>query len=147
MNKKQLLHIVREQHRKTATRALVNASIGRYLDAVQTWRSIPQEDTRLEVPRSQPEEHGNTLRVYLSGKCAEFVFNLDELGATDWQDRKIKKLITSAPVPKEDAYDSVSRRPLHITLLACVSAAGDVMIPLFMTSTLVPDSPWSRGGP
>jgi hypothetical protein len=34
--------------RETATWGWVNAVIGRHLDALQTCRSIPQEDTRLE---------------------------------------------------------------------------------------------------
>jgi hypothetical protein len=115
MNKEQVLHIVRERYRKTATRGWVNAFIGRHLDALQTCRSIPQEDTRLAVPRSQLEEHLHILQVHLAGKCAELVFNLDELGSADWEDRKIRKVIAPAAVRKEDVYHSVSRRPRHMT--------------------------------
>jgi hypothetical protein len=35
INKKQLLHIVQELYRKTATRGSVSALIGRHLDALQ----------------------------------------------------------------------------------------------------------------
>jgi hypothetical protein len=38
LNKKQLLHIVQERYRKTATQGWVNAFIGRHRDALQTYR-------------------------------------------------------------------------------------------------------------
>jgi hypothetical protein len=57
MNTKQRLHIVQERYWKTVTRGWVNAFIGRHLDAFQTYQSIPEEVTRLGVPRSQLEEH------------------------------------------------------------------------------------------
>jgi hypothetical protein len=144
MNKKQLLQIVHGRYRTRARRVFVNAFIGRHLDALQTCRSIAQEDTRLAVPRSPLEEHLHILQVHLAGKCAEVVFNLDELGSTDWQDRKIKKVIAPAAVSKEDAYHSVSRRPRQMTLLACVSAARDAVTTLLITTTSVDASLRSR---
>jgi hypothetical protein len=107
MNEKQLLHIVQERYRKTATRSGVNAFIGRHLDALHTCRSIPQGDTRLAIRRSQLEEHLHIPRVHLTGKCAELVFNPAELGSADWQDRKMKKVIAHAAVRKEDVHHSV----------------------------------------
>jgi hypothetical protein len=83
MNKQQLLQIVRGRHKKTLTRGWINALIDRHLDALQISRSIPQEDTRLTVPKSQLEEPIHILQVHLIGKCAELVFNLDELGSAD----------------------------------------------------------------
>jgi hypothetical protein len=127
MSKKQSLQIVREQHRKTTTRGWVTAYISRHLDALQTCRSIPQKDTRWAVPRSQLEEHINTLKADLTEKCAGLVSNLDELGSAEWEDRTIKKVIASDAVPKEDVDHSVSRRPRHSTFLACLPAVGDAM--------------------
>jgi hypothetical protein len=53
--------------------------------------------------------------VHVTGKCAELVFNLDELGSADWEDRKVKKVVASAVVRKEDVYHSVSRRHRYMT--------------------------------
>jgi hypothetical protein len=104
----------------------------------------PSGYTRLAVSRSQLEEHINPLKVHLTGKCTDLVFNLGELGSDDWEDQKIKKVITSATVPKEDISHSVSRHLRQITFLACVSAAEDPMTPLFIPSTPIRDSRWSR---
>jgi hypothetical protein len=53
-------------------------------------------------------------------------------------------VIVPAAVRKEEVCHSVFRRPGHTTLLACVSAAGDAMTPLLITSTPIRDSLWSR---
>jgi hypothetical protein len=90
--------------------------------------------------RSQLEEHIETVKVHLTGKCVDLVFNPDELGSADWEDGKIKKVISSPAVLKEDLSHSVSRSPHQAVLLACVSAAGDVMTLLLLTSAPIHDS-------
>jgi hypothetical protein len=96
-------------------------------------------------PRSHLEEHSITLKIPLTGKCAELFVNLDELRSVDEEDRKVEKVIIFAAVPKEDVSPSGSRRQRHVTLLACVSAERDAMTPLLIGSTPIRDSLWSRG--
>jgi hypothetical protein len=73
----------------------------------------------------------------LTGKCAEVVLNLDELGSGDWEDPKAKKVIAPPVVRKEDVYYCVSSRPGHMILLARVSVAGDAVTPMLITRTPV----------
>jgi hypothetical protein len=87
----------------------------------------------------------NALKLHDIAKSTEVVFNLGELGSADSGDRKVKKVVASAAVAMEDVYHSVFRGPHDITLLACVSAAGDAMTSLFITAALIPDSLWRRG--
>jgi hypothetical protein len=126
MGRKQLLQHARERYDPELTRGWANAFIGGHLDTLQTCRSLPQEKTRLTVPRVQLEEHIQTLKVHVAGKIAELIFNLDELGSADWENRKVKKVIPPAGVCKQDVYHTVSRRQRHIPLLAYVSAANAV---------------------
>jgi hypothetical protein len=56
-------------------------------------KSTPQEDARLEVPRVFLDETIRCLREYVKGMTAELVFNLDEVGVSEWEDRKDKKAI------------------------------------------------------
>jgi hypothetical protein len=137
--------MVREQHHTELTPGWVNAFSGRHLDALQTCRSLPQDDTRLTVPRSQLEEHIQKMKVHVAGKSSELVFNLDELGPADWTDRKVRKVIVLAEVRKEDVHHAVSRRHCHVTLLACVSAAGDALTPMLATGNPIRESLWNRG--
>ena len=145
MTRKELLQMVRERYDHALTDGWVNAFIGRHLDALKCCRSLPQEDTRLTVPRVQLEEHIQTMKIHVAGRFSELIFNLDELGSADWEDRKVKKVIVPADVRKEDVYHAVSRRHRHVTLLACVSAAGDALTPMLITGNTIRESLWGHG--
>jgi hypothetical protein len=85
------------------------------------------------------------MKVHVAGKFSELVFYLDELGSADWEDRKVQKVIVPAEVGKEDVYHAVSRRHAHVTLLACVSTAGDALTPMLITGNPMLKSLWNRG--
>jgi hypothetical protein len=145
MTLKEILQVVRERYDHAMMDGWVNAFIGRHLDALKTYRSLPQEDTRLTISRVELEEHIQTMKVHVAGKFSELVFNLDELGSVDWEDRKVKKVIVAADIRKEDVYHAVSRRHRPVTLLVCVSAAGDALTPMLITENTILESLWSRG--
>jgi hypothetical protein len=65
MGQKQLLQPAREPYDPELTRAWANAFIGRHLDAFQTGRSPPQEDTRWTVTRVELEEHIQTMKAHV----------------------------------------------------------------------------------
>jgi hypothetical protein len=83
--------------------------------------------------------------VHVTGKCAELVFNVDELGSTNWADRQVKKVVASAAVRKEDIYHFVARRHRHMTILTCISAAGDALTSILITSSPIRNSLSSHG--
>jgi hypothetical protein len=78
------------------------------------------------VPRTHLEEHIQLAKLVIAGKFSELVFNLDEVGCPDWEDQKPKKVIVSRSVSPDGVYHSVSRRYRHVTLLACITATGDL---------------------
>jgi hypothetical protein len=99
----------------------------------------------MTVARAYLEEHMHLLKTHVTGKVAELVFNLEELGSADWEDRKAKKMIAPTGLAKEDVYHPVSRRHRHVALLPCISAAGDALTPLLITTSPMPDTLWSHG--
>jgi tRNA(Ser,Leu) C12 N-acetylase TAN1 len=54
-------------------------------------------------------------------------------------------MIVPAGLAKEDVYHPVSRRHRYVTLLACVSASGDALTPLAITSSPISGTLWRRG--
>jgi hypothetical protein len=56
-------------------------------------KSSPQEETRLQVPRVFLEEAIGTMHETIQGRQSELVFNLDDVGISDWEDRKPKKVV------------------------------------------------------
>jgi hypothetical protein len=85
------------------------------------------------------------LETHCTGKAAELVFDLDELGSAGWEDRQVQKLIVPAGGAKEDVHHPVSRCHRHMTLLTCVSASGDALTPFVITASPISDALWRRG--
>jgi hypothetical protein len=107
---------------------------------LQECRSLPLEDARLTVPREQLEEHINTMKTLISGKYSGLIFNLDEVGSSDWEEHKPKKIIAPRSIPADQVFHSISRRYHHVTLLACVSAAGHALTPMVISGPPIRDS-------
>jgi hypothetical protein len=145
MTQTKFLKIIGEQQNPKLTKGWLHDFIGRHLDELQICRSLPREDLQMAVPRAYLEDHICILYTHITGRVAELVFNLDELGSADWEDRKAKKVIVPAGVPKEDVHHPVSRRHRHTMLLACVSASGDALTALLIMGSPIPESLWSRG--
>jgi hypothetical protein len=80
------------------------------------------------------------MKAHIVGKFSEFVFNLDEVGSSEWEDRKPRKVIAPQEVSPEDVYHSAALRYSHVTLLACVSAAGDAFTPMVINGAEIRDS-------
>jgi hypothetical protein len=93
MMPKELLQMVRETDNPKLTKGSVHFFIGRHLDVLQLCRSLPQEDTRMTVPRAYLEQHIATMKTHIVGKFSELIFNLDEVGSSEWEDRRPRKVI------------------------------------------------------
>jgi hypothetical protein len=97
------------------------------------------------ITREYLDQHIQIIKDSIYEKASELVFNLDQIGSADWKDRKPKKVIIPISVPEEDVYHPVSRKFKNLSLLACVSAAGDSLTQFVMNPSPIPDSLWSNG--
>jgi hypothetical protein len=130
----EFLQAIRGRHDPRLTKGGVHAFLDRHLDELQLCCSLPEEETSLKIPRAYLDDYINVLKNHLVENVAELVFNLDELGSVDWEDRKMKKVITPSLGHKEEVYHAISRCERHLTLLACISGAVSP----------IRDSFWSR---
>jgi hypothetical protein len=64
------------------------------------------------------------------------VFNPDEVGISDWEDRKTKKVIAILGMLGQTIHHGVSRSVKHISVIACMSAVGESFIPYIVTSQI-----------
>jgi hypothetical protein len=143
--RKQLLSYVASTFDNSVTKGWVNSFIGRHLDELKVCQSFPQEDTRFLIPRDYLKQHIVNMQTYVRGKTAELVFNLDEVGSSDWEDRKSRKVVVPAKVDSDNVFHPVPRRLKHMTILVCVSAGGDTLCPMLIVAQSVPDDLWSNG--
>jgi hypothetical protein len=64
----------------------------------------------------------------------ELVFNLDEVGISDWEDRKRKTVMVPATLSGQAIHHEISRTVKHISVIACISAARESLAPYTITS-------------
>jgi hypothetical protein len=86
----------------------VDSFVLHYQGDLSETKSTSQEDTRLEVPRAFLNEMICCLTEYVDGMKAELVFNLDEVGMSEWEDRKRKKMIVLKIIARETVHHRVS---------------------------------------
>jgi hypothetical protein len=117
-----------------ASRGWVNSFIGRHLDRLCKAKSVPQETQRLEVPRCFLDESIQCIAQFVHGRPAELVFNLDEVGISEWEDRKTKRVIIPVSARDQTIHHKINRALKHVSVIACVSAAGESLTPYIVTS-------------
>jgi hypothetical protein len=61
------------------------------------------------------------------------MLNLDEIGISDWEDRKTKRVIVPATMVGQTIHHEISRTVKHISVIACVSAARELLTPYIIT--------------
>jgi hypothetical protein len=72
-------------------------------DGIQT-KSAAQEEQRLQVPRAFLKRTIQDRYDCIPGCVGELVVNLDEIGISDWENRKTEKVIMPAAMFAEKIY-------------------------------------------
>jgi hypothetical protein len=139
MNKTELLHECNERFERSITQRWVDSFLRRHADQLFETKSIPQKNPRLDVPRAFLEAAIDGFRDHVHNACAELVFNLDEIGISDWEDRYERQVIVPSAMRGQTIFHGVHRNLKRISVVACISAAGEHMTPfLFALSLTMP---------
>jgi hypothetical protein len=96
-------------------------------------RNPPQEEQRLQVPRAFLERTAQDLNDHVQGSISELIFNFDQVGISDWQDRKPKKVVPAAMFDQTIDH-GVSRNLKSVSVIACALAAGQSLLLYIVTS-------------
>jgi hypothetical protein len=112
----------------------VNSFLLRNSERFCQMKSVPQETPRLEVPRCFLDETSQCITQFVQGRPNELVFNLDAVGVSEWEDRKPKKVIVPLSARGQTIHHKTNRALKHVSLIACVSAAGESLTPYILTS-------------
>jgi hypothetical protein len=97
-------------------------------------KSSPQEVEPLEKPLCFLEETLSCLAKFVQRRPTELVFNLDEVGISDWEDRKTKSVLVPRAIAEQAGHDKRNRTLKHDSVIACVSVAGEGLMPSIATS-------------
>jgi hypothetical protein len=66
---------------------LVDFFISQHSDHLVEAKIVPQESLRRGVPRAFLDTAVESFRGHVHNSCAELVFNLDEIGISEWEER------------------------------------------------------------
>jgi hypothetical protein len=127
-----LLRWVSEVFQESPTYGWLQSFLRRHRNIVREVDGSYQEDCRLRVPGVHLTKHVKNLRKYVAGTFADLVFNMDEAGASDYEDRGGFKTIVPSTVHDYRVQYPIERRFQHSTLLACISASGNSLTPLII---------------
>jgi hypothetical protein len=72
-------------------------------------------------------------REYVQGIKKELVFNLDEVGLSEWEDRKDKEVFVPMTIAGQTIHHRTSRNVKHILIVTCITAGGESLTPCIVT--------------
>jgi hypothetical protein len=74
------------------------------------------------------------ITQFVHGRPIELVLNLDEVGISEWEDRKTKTVAIPKSMSEQTIHRNINRNVKHVLIIACISAAGESFIPYIVTS-------------
>jgi hypothetical protein len=102
-------------------------------DLVETV-SQPPENARLQISREFLLGTISEMEEAVPGSVGYLVFHLDEVGVSEWEDRKSKKAVVSTAMSSQKIHHGVNRTLKHIMVMTCVAASGKHVIPYIIRS-------------
>jgi hypothetical protein len=127
-------HYCEAQFATPVTCGWVDSFISRNATEIIEAQSQPQEEPRLQVPRTFLEETLRAMGDAVHGCPADLVFNLDEVGISEWEDRKVKNVVVPLTVGSQTVHHRVSRNLKHLSIITCISAGGACLTPYVVSS-------------
>jgi hypothetical protein len=101
----------------------VDSFILRHQDDLSETTSTPQKGKRLKAPLAFLDETTSCLREYVHGMKAKLVFSLNEVGISEWEDRKPKKVVVPKIIAEETVHFLVSQGVKYLSIVSCTKIA------------------------
>jgi hypothetical protein len=97
-------------------------------------KRFPQEAEHLEIPRCFLVQTLTCLTQFAQDCPSELVFNLDEVGISELEDRKTESGMIPNSMSEQMIHHTANRNLKDVSVVACVSAAGESLISYIATS-------------
>lgn len=130
----QIIDFIEVTFQKTVTKGWVNSFIFRHKNELAKTVIEPIDDSRLKVPRKFLQDFLDLIENIISITPAELIYNIDETGLSDWEERKSKTVVVPTELAKNKLNYPIDRRNKHVTLVVTISAGGDAYFPMAITS-------------
>jgi hypothetical protein len=132
VTQREILSFVEEHFQKTVTYGWLASFLERWEGIVIRTTVVPQEQLRRRIPREYQNDYISLIKEYVPLVPGELIFNLDETGLSDWEERKTRPVIIPSHTSPSTLHYPIDRAISHHALLCCVSASGDAYSPLLI---------------
>jgi hypothetical protein len=95
LTQRRLLNFVKDNCHMTLTHSWTTIFLAWYSASVAKAIVSPQELSRLQTPRHHLDEYINLSKAYIPLVPSTLVFNLDETGLSDWEERRPKPVLVT----------------------------------------------------
>jgi hypothetical protein len=113
VTQRELFNFVEERFRVTLTHGWIQKFLSRHSAGVARAGVSPQELPRLQTPRCYFDKYINLLMAYIPLVPSELIFNLDEAGLSDWEERRSKPVLVTADAASRPLHYPVDRGIRH----------------------------------
>jgi hypothetical protein len=94
----------------------------------------PEENPRLQVLKQLLDDYVKLIKGYVPLVPTELIFNIDECGFSDWEERRPKPVLIPAEFERSVLHYYVNCVIRHQSLICCITAAGDAYLPLLVST-------------
>lgn len=133
MTQSDIFSYIENNFKVSLTKGWLNNFIFRHSNAIQKTVVSPQESMRFQIPRCYLMEYIDLIEKIIGITPAKYIYNIDEVGLSDWEERKPKIVIIPNNLPQKQLHYPINRNLSHITLLVMINADGDAEIPLMIS--------------
>ena len=134
MTQRQILNYLEEKFSKVMTTGWLSSFIAKNSNVLAKTVIFPQEDDRLKIPRSYLNKYIDLITKLIGITPAELIYNIDESGLSDWEEKKPKTAIVPKELENCILHYPVSRKNRHVSLVVTINAGGDGYFPMIVTS-------------
>jgi hypothetical protein len=134
VTQREVLNFVEIKFQKTVIYGRLENLLSRGVDEVRRVVVAPQELPRRQVPRSYLDRDLALIKSWIPIVAVELIFNLDETGLSDWEERKAKSVLVPTTV-ENAALSRRSRNPssnaplLPISIRRCLLPVASLFKP------------------
>jgi hypothetical protein len=135
VTQRELLNLIEEKCHMVLTHGRITPFLARNSADIAEGIFSPPELSSLQTAQRNIDEYIGLIKAYILVVSSELAFNLDEVGLSDWEERRPRPVLVTADRGNQLLHDPVDRDIRHQALLRCVSASGDASCPLLPSAS------------
>jgi hypothetical protein len=121
ITRQEIRHCYTSQFQTATSQDWENLFVLRSRDEMIQQKSIRKDRQRLQVQQLCLDRSVQDPKEYVQRSITELIFNLDEVGISDWEDRKTRNIVAASTRRGEAIHHGMSRNVKYISAIISIS--------------------------